>query len=64
MKIGVAISTFNRPDFLDTCLWHWNKYSDENTDIIVIDDGSIKKEENENVCKKYPRVRLIYQENQ
>jgi glycosyltransferase involved in cell wall biosynthesis len=64
MRNGVAISTFNRPDFLDITLWHWNKYSSENTDIYVVDDGSNKKQENEEVCKKYPRIKLIYQENQ
>jgi glycosyltransferase involved in cell wall biosynthesis len=64
MKIGVAISTFNRPDFLDITLWHWNQYSNELVEIVVIDDGSNRKIENQNVCNKYPKVRYVFQENQ
>lgn len=64
MQIGITISTFNRKDFLDLSLWHWNKYSNNNSNIIVIDDGSYEKEQNENICKKYDKVKYIYQENQ
>ena len=63
MKIGVAVSTFNRPDFLDVTLWHWHTYSSELVKIVVVDDGSNTSEENYSVCKKYSNVNYVFQEN-
>lgn len=39
-KVGVAITTHNRPDVLATTLQHWRDHTPADIPIIVVDDGS------------------------
>lgn len=61
-KIGIAISTFNRPDILDLSLSFFKKYTDLNNKIIVYDDGSKNSHVNEEICKKY-NIEYFYHNN-
>jgi GT2 family glycosyltransferase len=61
-KVGIAISTFNRPDILDLSLYFFKKYTNLNNRIIVYDDGSFNNELNKNICDKYG-VEYFYHQN-
>lgn len=39
-RVGIAISTRNRPDLLSQCIKAWRKYAPENSVIVVVDDNS------------------------
>lgn len=39
-KIGIGITTHNRPEHLDKCLNHMNKFAPEGAKIVVVDDAS------------------------
>lgn len=52
-KIGIAISTFNRPNVLDLSLAYLKDYTDSSIPIVVFDDGSKTKKENESICFKH-----------
>lgn len=57
MKIGIGITTRNRPDILNISLDHFNyfKYKEYTYDIFVVDDNSNIEEsnKNKNICDKY-----------
>lgn len=40
MKIGVAITTYNRHDVLDKSIEKWRQHLPDGADLIVVDDGS------------------------
>lgn len=42
-KIGVAVTTHNRPDVLNKSLSEWEKYLPSGATFIIVDDGSIPK---------------------
>lgn len=41
MKIGVAITTYNRHDVLNRSIAKWRQHLPDGTELIVVDDGSI-----------------------
>lgn len=40
MKIGIAITTHDRPDLLARCLNHIDEFADNNAIVVVVDDGT------------------------
>lgn len=54
--ISIIIPTYNRPELLHSLLESIRKQTYSSYEVIVVDDNSPKKEENESVCKKYDFV--------
>lgn len=57
MKIGIGITTRNRPDILNICLDHFHSFNNygNHYDIIVNDDNSDEESHflNRDICEKY-----------
>ena len=51
MKIGVIISTYNNPEWLEKTLWGYMAQSRKADEIVVADDGS--KEETRQLIERY-----------
>lgn len=61
MRIGIGITTRNRPEVLEICLRHMRKYRPPNSYIFVIDDSTEKRmaELNKALCFYYS---VMYEE--
>lgn len=59
MKVDIVIKSFNRPYYLDRCLYSINKFlKNHEGDIIIIDDGTPLKYLNK-IQKLYPKVSIV-----
>ena len=54
MKIGVVISTYNNPKWLEKTLWGYIYQNRKADEIVIADDGS--KEETFQLIKKYSKI--------
>jgi hypothetical protein len=62
MKVDIVIKSFNRPYYLDRCLFSINKFlKNHDGNIIVIDDGTPIKYLNK-IQKLFPKVSIVQTE--
>lgn len=61
-KIGIAISTYNRPEVLQCSLEYIKRYTDSDIHIAVFDDGSTTHQKNNEICLKHG-VEYYHKEN-
>lgn len=60
-KVSVLICTYNYGRFLPECLNSVARQTAPADEIILVDDGS--RDDTENVVRRFPMVRYVYQEN-
>jgi glycosyltransferase involved in cell wall biosynthesis len=62
VRIGVVITTYNSPEWLEKVFWGYANQSDENFELIIADDGSTEETRALiiNIRKSYPFRFIIY----
>lgn len=60
--MDVLIKSFNRPYYLDRCLYSIYKYVQGVDNIVILDDGTPQKYLDK-IQEKYPNITILYSEN-
>ena len=65
--VSVIIPTYNRPKFLERSLQSVYKQTFKDFEVIIVDDGSVCRMDNEKIVDKYIRkemkIKYFYQRN-